>query len=604
MLLLQGWPMQAQDNNTHRLTWNDAPSTPRHRSEADWLVDVGWNTPDEVYGPFITHEYEVGEQEDFIPLGSYSDTPEPFVLRYRSDHAYFWFEPTTPVNEADIAEVAAFFENHIWPLNREIYGEEWNPGIDGDPRLHIVQQSYIAPGIMGAFNPDDQCPKFLCPQSNQREIIYISLEIAPLNSEEYLTTLAHEHQHLILAHIDGNEMRWFNEGLSQLAEHLNGFDPIYIGGENLRDFLRQPDLALNNWSFEISDMGRYYGAGYLFLVYLYERFGLDFIQQVVLCEYDGLAGVQHTLDEMNLGLTVDEVFRDWTLANYLDDPYVDEGHFYYQTLELPRRIQPDPLTTGTYNGAVSQYGADYLRLNDPGTYEISFDGNEDAALLDVSPDSGDWMWWSFNNSSSAARLSGAFDLTGLQTATLTFSAWWDTEPDFDWFQVMVSTDGTHWDIVSGAQATLRSAHSRAPGAYYSGHSTTWVDEQIDLSDYAGGPLLIRFEYLTDQADTGTGVAIDNLSIPELGYTDDVENPISPWMPEGFLRIPDTAPQNWAVTVVYDTPTPTVEVLSLDDLNTGRAAVVVPEGSTATLVVDAMAPFTDSQASYKITVALQ
>jgi hypothetical protein len=85
-----------EEKRTETLSWADAPLAARHRSEADWLVDAGWKTSADVFGPFPTRTYEPGDAERFVPLGSLSGTREPFVLAYRSEHAYFWFERGAP----------------------------------------------------------------------------------------------------------------------------------------------------------------------------------------------------------------------------------------------------------------------------------------------------------------------------------------------------------------------------------------------------------------------------------------------------------------------------------------------------------------------------
>lgn len=586
--------------------WDDAPIAPRYRTEADWLVATGQISEQEAFGPFPTHEYQVGDEEQFIPLGSASDYAQTFTLRYRTDHAYFWFERGAQVNVSDLKDAGQFFEDNIWPTDNAIFGTEWNPGIDGDPRLHIVNQEFIEPGIMGAFNPEDECPRSICVHSNQREIIYISLEAAPVNSQDYLATLAHEYQHLIRHHIDGNEARWLNEGFSQLAEHLNGFHPRYVGGDNLRDFLRDPDHQLNGWTAYSYDLGRYYGASYLFTVYLYERFGLEFIQAVATADYDGLAAVQSALVRTGQSETVDDVFAAWIVANFLDDPTAADGQYAYQTLDLPFHIQPQMLDVSNgdapYTDTVSQYGADYLSFSAPGTYDITFDGTDLVNILGVTPRSGDWMWWSYNNDSSSARLTGAFDLTGLDTATLVFSAWWDVEDDIDWMHVLVSDDGGQsWDIVGGSHATRYGRH--APGPFYSGRSTEWVDERIDLSQYVGQTVLIRFEYLTDGSVSLPGVVLDDIGIAELNYLDTVEEPLSVWYPEGFLRVPQAVDQNWAVAVLLQDAAQNTSVypLPLDNNHTGGLTITVPEHGTATVVIGAMAPFSSECARYKIAI---
>lgn len=596
----------AQGPHAAPLTWDDAPIVPRHRSEADWLFDVGWNTYADVYGPFRTHEYEVGEEEWFVPLGSVRTEPDAFVLRYRTEHAYFWFQRGIRVDMAELEAAAAFLEERIWPMNEALYGDASLAGIDGDRRLHIVNQIHIDNSLMGAFNPEDQCPQFLCPDSNQREIIYINLDIAPVNSEDYLGTLAHEHQHMLRYHADGNERRWLDEGLSQLAEHLNGFDPMIIAGHSMSEFLQDPDHHLNGWSNRGYDVARYYGASYLFLVYLFERFGTDFIQALTLSPYDGLAAVHHTLALGGTGLTVDDVFADWIVTNYLDDPYVADGRYQYMTLDLPVLLRPQRLyltqANTYYTDLVNQYGADYLALSDPGTYRLSFYGGNVVPLLHTDPASGNWVWWSYNSPDSASRLSAAFDLTGLSTATLAFRAWWDIEPHYDWFQVLASADeGRSWQVIGGPHAATEGL--RAPGPYYGGQSAGWVDEQIDLGAYAGGTVWLRFEYLTDSTDTLPGVVLDDIRIPELGYEDDVEQADSVWRAEGFVRTTALVAQHWTVAAITHPAAgdPVVESLALDAYNSGEMVLTVPAGGRVTLAVGAMAPFTEERAGYRLTI---
>ncbi len=584
------------------LTWADAPSAPLHRSEADWLIETGQKTHDELFSEFPALSYDVGDTEYFNTLSSMGQSGETFFLAYRTDHAYFWFKRGARPEQDVLVHVADFFETRIWPLNTSIYGEAPNPAQTGDDRIHIINEPAIGMGIYGAFDPIDQCPRAVCPESNERQIIYISLDAAPLGSDMYLTTVAHEHQHLIQYAIDGNERRWFNEGLSQLAEHLNGFEPGTISGPNVTDFLRNPDHDLRGWSFY--DVGAYYGASYLFMVYLYERFGIEFIRTMTASEYDDFASIDATLHAMGFTVTVDEVFADWIIANYLDDPYAGNGQYYYSTLDLPAQITPQrlPFANGmsTYREGVFQFGADYVQIDQPGTYQLSFDGADETAIIGATPQSDDWMWWSYNGESSAARLTGSFDLRSLTTATLSFNAWWEIEPDYDWFQVMVSdNNGADWHILDGDQANGHS--SDAPGAHYSSSSSGWINEKIDLSAYVGTEVLVRFEYLTDSSDSLAGVVLDDIGIVELGALDDVEALADYWQVEGFLRIAGTVPQHWTVAIVIEHTDGSADVLplALDEFNTGYAQITLAAGETATVIIGASAPFTTNRANYKL-----
>jgi bacillopeptidase F (M6 metalloprotease family) len=63
----------------------------------------------------------------------------------------------------------------------------------------------------------------------------------------------------------------------------------------------------------------------------------------------------------------------------------------------------------------------------------------------------------------------------------------------------------------------------------------YIQESVDLSQYAGQQVTLRFEYITDAAVNGEGVLLDDVSIPEIGYTTDFENGDGGWDAQGFVR---------------------------------------------------------------------
>jgi len=340
------------------------------------------------------------------------------------------------------------------------------------------------------------------------------------------------------------------------------------------------------------------------MVYLYEQFGLGYIRHLAHNDHDGLAAVQSSLRATGQDRSIDQVFADWIIANLLDDPYVGGGRYFYQTLDLPLRAAALPINVSgsPHPATVNQYGADYYRVRRPGLYRLAFDGSDTVTVNGIEPVSEHWMWWSNNYSNSAARLTGAFDLAGLETATLVFSAWWDIELEYDWFQVLVSSNGGRdWELVGGDRSA--SLGMSAPGIYYSGQSRGWVEERVDLSAYVNEQVLVRFEYLTDASRSLGGLALDDIQIVELGYLDDAERDDSVWNPEGFLRVPALLTQNWTVAVVEhgDAGPARVMRLPLDTLHRGQTVFAVPEAGRTTIVVGAMAPFTLELAHYDLSV---
>ena len=140
----------------------------------------------------------------------------------------------------------------------------------------------------------------------------------------------------------------------------------------------------------------------------------------------------------------------------------------------------------------------------------------------------------------------AFDSTATRTlavpatgATLTFDAWYDTEQDWDYAFVEVSSDnGTTWndvltnvsDDAANDQSGFNSDGTGISGTsgagrlddWYSGRpAPVWVPVTADLSDFAGKTVQLRFEYVSDGASHGLGFEVDNLKLGT--FADGIEN---------------------------------------------------------------------------------
>src|SRR5919106_4226247 len=107
------------------------------------------NVPDTV----PAKQYQVGDRETFWV--SNTDNAEhrqgTFTLLYITPHSYFWAEEGTEVNEADVKALMDTFENEIYPTDREFFGSEANPGIDGDPHVYVLYANDLGQHIAGYF---------------------------------------------------------------------------------------------------------------------------------------------------------------------------------------------------------------------------------------------------------------------------------------------------------------------------------------------------------------------------------------------------------------------------------------------------------------------
>jgi hypothetical protein len=365
--------------------------------------------------------------------------------------------------------------------------------------------------------------------------------------------------------------------------------------------LHHPNFQLDSWPVRDNiDPGVNYAVSYIFCVYLYQRFGTPFIQHLARSPYKGLAAVEEALRAMNTGKQLDDVFADWTVTNYVNSPYVNDGRYYYQSLTLPQRAGVEDLPLNKpRQGEVHEYGSEYLQLSGSGTYTLTFQGETTLSLANTRPKSGQWMWWSYNEEQGAARLERDFDLTSAKNPKLTYNAWWDLPTDYSWADVQVSTDGgQHWNVVKATSTQT----CRFMGGFpcYTDQSGSWKLETVDLSSYAGKKIRLRFEYVTDSAPPAQGLYVDDITLAAVGYKDNVEAIDNTWTRQGFMRVTGDVPQHWAVNVITrDTP-PKVLPVKLDAENSGTLKFTAPKNG-AVIVVAAMAPFVSTTTLYTIQV---
>ena len=516
-------------------------------------------------------DYPVGTRRLFHV--SNTDTNEQFdiyaILVHKTDHVYMWVEEGWSFDQEDAVAAAEFFENHIYPTNRAFFGSEWTPGVDNDPHISILNTHNLGYGTLGYFSGPDSSVAAVRPDSNEMEMFYINLEWLEINSEEYLGVLAHEFQHMIHWYNDRNEATWLNEGFSDLASYLNGFD---AGGHDW-SFANNPDNQLNDIDYDAADSIASYGAGYLFTAYFLDRFGREATQALVAHDENGLASVDAVLADLGLEMNHEDLFANWVIANLLDDPTIDDGQYGYHEIDPPSfrldaRFDSDayPLSRET---TVRQYGTDYIEMTGSQPLQFSFVGSTRTRLINTSAHSGQYLWWSNREDDSDTTLTRAFDLSDIDSATLEFWTWYDLETDWDYAYVEVSTDsGQTWQILTTPSGTSTNPNGNSFGWAYTGKSgggaePVWIQESVDLTPFTGQEVLLRFEYITDDAVNQPGFALDDVAIPELGYFSDFETDGDGWEAAGFIRHANVLQQRWLLQLVLFGPQTSVQRLDLE-----------------------------------------
>ncbi len=558
-----------------------------------------------------SNTYEIGDKKQFWV--SNVDTNENFqiiaTLEYATDHVYFWVQDGVLFQANELRQLVDTFENEIYPTNRAFFGSEWTPGVDGDLHLYVIYAKGLGSSLAGYFSSADELHPLANEYSNAHEAFVVSSDNVSLGSEYAYGVLAHEFQHMIHWFRDRNEASWMNEGFSELAVLLNGYE---VGSEY--NYIVNPDIQLNDWPYNNGDTSPHYGASFLFLTYFLDRFGEAATQSLVANTANGFEGIDRVLNQIGAidqitgnPIKAVDVFSDWVIASYLKDGRIADGRFTYhnfpdapqaEATETISECPTDPLVRD-----VSQFGVDYIRINCRGNYILKFEGSTETKIVPQYPYSGNYYFWSNKGDEGDMTLTRSFDFTNHEdTITLTYWTWYDLEEDYDYIYLEVSEDGEFWNIEMTPSGTPEDPSGSSYGWGYTGISDGWIQEQVDLSKYAGKKIQVRFEYVTDAVANGEGMLIDNIAIPEIGYSTDFEEGDDSWEAEGWLRIDNSIPQTYRVSLI--TFGNTVEIADIPlgtDLATDVQLQLDGEIDEVVLVVSGTTRFTRHKAAYRIEI---
>ncbi len=568
-----------------------------------------------------TPSYAVGDQLEFWVHNLDTTTASLITaeLIYKTEVVYAWVEAGQPHDKTAIALSMDRFSQQSYPAEVAFFGSEWFPGVDNDPRLHILHAMGVGNGVAGYYSSAHEYSRLANPYSNEKEMFYINLRWLNNTTDYsyYETVLAHEFQHMIHWANDRNEETWVNEGLSEYAQEVAGYaaDTIFAVA-----FINQPDTQLNTWKANSADTAQHYGGAYLFMNYLTQQFGADTTKSLVAQPANGIQGVTAALATQGHAEDFNAVFADWVIANYLDEPDAldGEGVYGYRTLDLPTPPLAHTFAAGTtepYSATVNNYATDYIRVEGNDDVTLQFRGQTHTQLAAADPYNSSHVWWSNRGDDSNSRLTRQFDLRSLAAGTavtMTVALWWDIEADYDYGYVAVSRDARKWEILEGQYTTTENPTGNSFGPGYTGSSATlpaqqqgWVTESFDLSAYAGEALWLRFEYVTDDAANASGWFIDDLQIPALDYYADFGTDSSGWVSEGWLLTDNLLAQHWLVQILEFENDVLTAVHQTGIDAQGQATISLPELGNdrhVVLTVSAFAPTTTEPAAYMLQPA--
>jgi|GEM_PF-4471418 len=652
-------------------------------------------------------EYAIGDMVEFFVGGSDSSSQGRRLMQLvaASGDVYMWVEQGMNYDQGNLQQAAELLANDILPTMEARFGavQYANP----DRKIYVFNVDNAGSGIAGLYNDTDRFPNEILPTSN--EVTSLIMAVPSSAFTPYMATLSHEFQHLVQAGLDDNEDTWIVEGVAELGSLLttpdsftSDFQQLYIDGYTSNQ--------LNAWSDGFSTIP-YYGAASLFLTYITQRYGEAWTPFLANEPADGILGIEQALETYGAvdpitgeAVSFDAIFADFVITNYLNDPTVDAGQYVHDLINLDGTALPTA-TYDTYpvelvNTTVNQYGTLYYRLtaNSPRTLIINFEGQDQVSLLPTQPYSGQYFYWSQRGNQSNSRLTGRFDLSAVDQATLSFRTWYQIEDLWDYGYITVSTDdGATWQPIILDSMTDQNPYDRAFGAgvtgtsgdtieraapyigfsfsdgltiesvvpgtpaitagvtagdtlvsingqsltldnffpiidqYSPGQDITltvlrggdildleinlaphpsrtivpngeWVLEEIDLTPFVGGEILVRFDYVTDQATSLPAWLIDDISIPEIGFFDDLESENPVWESEGWVRIDNNIPQNYLVQVIeFGESTTVSRLITPADANSGIFTLEIGGGTEAVLAISGATPLTREPTSFTLRI---
>ena len=289
--------------------------------------------------------YSVGDTEKFWVIsnlsGSNASTETQVTAKavYVGPHCYVFEDESIPSGQVDskLQTIGSSFDQKIYPTDTRIFGTPMAAKVNGDDRVTLLVTpavgDYGQDTIIGYFTARDLYAPTADPKnpllqhSNQRLMLYISSLVVDKGTEsDYLGTCAHEFQHLINASnklfqsgsSGHTEEVWLDEGLAMYAMAANGYGLDADGGvlmSHVISYQSAPSLfSLTDWDVDPNQSA--YGAVYLFITYLVDRFGEGILHELVSSPETGITNMNDRL--VSRHTTFNQVFEDWTVANLLD----------------------------------------------------------------------------------------------------------------------------------------------------------------------------------------------------------------------------------------------------------------------------------------------
>ncbi len=327
-------------------------------------------------------------------IWKYYEINATLVLEGAHSLIYTDLTVNTKLNNVIIA-INDSFETNIYPTITEVFGSP--PDIDKNGKIIILIFDIIdgqgsTSFVAGFFDPRHEYEDL--KNSEEAEILNIDgNEGLDQLDDGHFETIAHEFQHMIHFRNDINENIWLDEAASMLAEYLIGKDPFSGNNPYKPAFESNPDVSLTYWDYYGTPglVFANYGAAYAFFLYLLEHYGgSSIIETIVKNRNNSIFSVEQSLNKEGYPVKFKEVFRNWTIANYLNDISFANGTYGYKAISLEMKLENYPYTQSSIprtENSVPYWGTDYIMFSDridiPFNFEFQGDLSSDFMVTAI-----------------------------------------------------------------------------------------------------------------------------------------------------------------------------------------------------------------------------
>ncbi len=351
--------------------------------------------------------YELGQTMEFWAIDFYKmnngkDDDSDGVIDGNDYNEYFYKETFTirAITNNTVIAVAGDVENdtittlasqaeEVYDVETGIYGPPLD--VDSDSKVFILVYDIKDPYYYGyGFNfisgyfyalheyPKGSNPNDITYYSNYKEIINLDLDPSNVTAGD---TLSHEFEHLV--HFSRyyedpsaqQESVWVDEGLAMLSEYLMGYGPseFYYSKDSSGSFGQHPEVSLTHWDYydQKKRVLANYGAAFLFMLYLYERYGgNETLSALIKNPQVSGRGIEAALQSRGYtNVSFQEVFRNWTITNYLNSYSLNKSltsSYSYDNVSFGFSLNSfESIATNfpnTFSFSAPPWGTQYIRL--------------------------------------------------------------------------------------------------------------------------------------------------------------------------------------------------------------------------------------------------